>query len=380
MNLFSPPTVVAFAGHMIDKPDRPLPRFPASIEASIKQAIIHSLHTLQARIGYCSLACGGDILFAEAMAEAGGEVNLFLPFGIEDFLNTSINFAGTQWADRFHALLNKYPVSFITTDHYLGYDDLFSYQSKIIFGSAVLRSTSQHNEPTLLTVLSEVDLKRQEGGTRDTLRLWPFPQHHVNINPDIFISQHASVITASSPTPITKSAEKETEKVSFIRPVLYIVYCELSDTLPVEREKVIKTIHSTIEEPGESLKYFNLEKDGILIMFDAQASAEALVRLIHDSLVSINAHSVCKISLHAGPVYLEEESNQLYAKAYGESVELVKKLSAIALPGTVCASTNFAALLALNEASYTLEYSGILHTDDTSHSFPVYKVGFKVKY
>jgi len=69
--VFSPPAVVAFVGHMIDHPERTVPRFPASIESNVKEAIKGAIKTLNASIGYCSLACGGDILFAEAMEEAG---------------------------------------------------------------------------------------------------------------------------------------------------------------------------------------------------------------------------------------------------------------------------------------------------------------------
>src|SRR5690606_33838445 len=65
--VFSPPNVVAFVGHMLDQSTRTTPRFPASIETKIKDAVKGAIQTLNASIGYCSIACGGDILFAEAM-------------------------------------------------------------------------------------------------------------------------------------------------------------------------------------------------------------------------------------------------------------------------------------------------------------------------
>jgi hypothetical protein len=260
----------------------------------------------------------------------------------------------------------------------LGHDDLFSYQSKIIFGSAVLRSISQHNEPTLLTVLSEVDLKRQEGGTRDTMKLWPYPQHHVNINPDIFVSQ----ITASENAPSVQSvqAAPENESTPPERPVLYIVYCELSEASANEHERLSKIVHASMEVSEEAMKHFSIEKDGIMVMYDAQASAEALVHSIHEYLFTLKVPGASRIILHAGPVYLEEPSNQQYSKAFGNTIDEVKKMSSVAMPGMISASENFAALLALNDKSYSLEYSGVLQADESSRSFPVYKVGIKVKY
>ncbi|MBK7650443.1 MAG: DUF4071 domain-containing protein [Flammeovirgaceae bacterium] len=185
LRIFAPPIVLAFAGHMIDAPNRPTPRFPASIESKVKDSIRGAIRTLQASIGYCSLACGADILFAEAMLEEGGEVHILMPFNKNDFIHTSLSFAGEQWVNRFEALHTNYPNTFITHDHYGGNDDLFSLLGKVIFGAAVLRSQTFHQEPYLLTVLSELDMKRREGGTRDTIQLWPYPQRHTNINPDV---------------------------------------------------------------------------------------------------------------------------------------------------------------------------------------------------
>jgi tetratricopeptide (TPR) repeat protein len=188
LKVFSPPGVVAFVGHMIDHPSRTQPRFPASLETRVKEAIASAIKTMNVKIGYCSLACGSDILFAEAMTEAGGEVGVWLPFSKADFIETSLRFAGDYWIPRFEKLVSQSRVTFITEESYEGYDELFSFQSAVIFGSAVIRSSMNHTKPSLLTVLSETDLHRKEGGTRDTVSRWPYPDRHVNINPDDFFS------------------------------------------------------------------------------------------------------------------------------------------------------------------------------------------------
>ena len=126
---YSPPVVVAFAGHMIDHPNRPQPRFPAFLEPEVKRALVNALRTLNAKIGYCSLACGGDIMFAEAVEEVGGELNLFLPFKQSDFIAASVRFAGEEWVQRFERLVNKYPVTYMTQESYEGHADLFACKS-----------------------------------------------------------------------------------------------------------------------------------------------------------------------------------------------------------------------------------------------------------
>ncbi|MDP6503940.1 MAG: hypothetical protein QF886_10005, partial [Planctomycetota bacterium] len=67
LDLFKPPAIVIFAGHMMDHPERDEPRFVPNMEHMVRLRIDEELDITDARIGYCSLACGSDILFAEAI-------------------------------------------------------------------------------------------------------------------------------------------------------------------------------------------------------------------------------------------------------------------------------------------------------------------------
>lgn len=103
----APRQVFLFSGHMIDAPDRPEPRFPAAQEPTAAAAIGRQLDELGAApadLAICSGACGGDLLFAEACLARGLRVEIYLPFAVEKFLETSVNFAGAQWRARFCAV------------------------------------------------------------------------------------------------------------------------------------------------------------------------------------------------------------------------------------------------------------------------------------
>ena len=63
------PAVVAFSGHMIDAPDRPQPRFPASLEYEVALALRAQAAAYRSSIGFSQAACGADILFLEAMQD-----------------------------------------------------------------------------------------------------------------------------------------------------------------------------------------------------------------------------------------------------------------------------------------------------------------------
>lgn len=76
------PNVVVFVGHMIDRPDRAVPRFPPLLERAVGGAIRDRLTQLNGHIGYSSAACGSDILFLEALQDArgqGSESHVVLP-------------------------------------------------------------------------------------------------------------------------------------------------------------------------------------------------------------------------------------------------------------------------------------------------------------
>ncbi|MCK6617857.1 MAG: TRAFs-binding domain-containing protein [Cyclobacteriaceae bacterium] len=360
MKVFNPPGVVAFVGHMIDHPERKSPRFPPELEPKIKEAIRNSIRTLNAKIGYCSLACGGDILFAEVMAEEDGELTIFLPFNQDDFLDVSVRFAGEHWVQRFHDLRQKFSVRYVTNERYENFDDLFTLQSRVIFGSAVLRSAVHHAVPSLLTVLSEVDLRRSTGGTRDTIRLWPYPDRYVNINPDVLLS---SVVEGDNGT-------KTPPVRSIDRPVQYLVLADLSSMKTMEKERIYKLINQRLDE--ELIPYADPDPahDRVLMVFEFETSAMEMVRALIDAVPTHKKEPGLKITLHVGPLLRQEGDTK------GEAINLIYTLSAVSPRGALCASSQFAALLALDAKRYEIQYAGIVWGKEQAE-YPVYQVVLK---
>lgn len=355
MKMFNPPMVMAFIGHMIDHPNRSTPRFPATIEPQVKNAILNSLRASNARIGYCSLACGGDILFAESMEELGGEVNIFLPFSEVDFIEQSVAFAGEEWINRYNRLIKKFPVTYITNESYAGLDDLFSFQNKVICGSAVLRSASHHADPTLLTVLSAVDLKRKQGGTRDTIAVWPYPKNYININPDNFV-------TIQSAPPSETQSQSKTERPD--RPVLFLVQVNLESVPAMALTRLLKDVDSKIFDESITFRSYKATETSLLAGFDMESAAMEFTELVTGSLKGSSAQVSAKISLSAGPVFMEAKNSPINKTVTGESVALVKRMDSLTVPGTILASDHFAAVLALESKKYTIEYCGVLTSEN----------------
>jgi tetratricopeptide (TPR) repeat protein len=100
-----PEKVFLFSGHMIDRPDRNVARFPPSCEGAADAEISRMLDQLNASasdLAICSGACGGDLIFIENCLKRGLSLRLHLPFSEAQFLGTSVAFAGEQWVARYN--------------------------------------------------------------------------------------------------------------------------------------------------------------------------------------------------------------------------------------------------------------------------------------
>jgi len=104
-----PERVLLFSGHMVDRPERPQPRFPPDKVAAAAQRIADLLARLAAGpadIAFTQGAAGGDLLFAEACQARGVDLQLLLPLAEDAFIAASVLPCadGTLWAQRYQAV------------------------------------------------------------------------------------------------------------------------------------------------------------------------------------------------------------------------------------------------------------------------------------
>ena len=112
----TPDRVLLFAGHMIDKPDRQQPRFPAALQAAARQAIRAQIDQAIAGwpagshvLGIAGGASGGDILFHEVCAELQIATELYLPMAPAAYIAESVRVDPSidgrpSWIERFHSI------------------------------------------------------------------------------------------------------------------------------------------------------------------------------------------------------------------------------------------------------------------------------------
>ncbi|MBU8922960.1 MAG: hypothetical protein KOO63_14175 [Bacteroidales bacterium] len=105
--------IIVFTGHMIDRPDRTISRFPPERESAAREAIRKTVAGIRDEsegelVGYAGGACGGDILFHEVCKELGISTRLFLTLPPDKYNEASVQHAGTDWSRRFRKLCDEH--------------------------------------------------------------------------------------------------------------------------------------------------------------------------------------------------------------------------------------------------------------------------------
>ena len=100
--------VLLFSGHMVDRPDRSTPRFPARLVPAARSALARQIDSLSVQASDLAVtggASGGDLLFAEQCLARGLRLELFLPFQRERFVETSVLPGGCEWLALFDSVV-----------------------------------------------------------------------------------------------------------------------------------------------------------------------------------------------------------------------------------------------------------------------------------
>ena len=100
--------VIVFTGHMIDRPGRPTPRFPAGKEeearAAIEQAVRSKVLDNERTLGLASGTSGGDLLFHEVCRDLGVRTELFLVTPEPEHVAATVTPSGPEWVDRYYSV------------------------------------------------------------------------------------------------------------------------------------------------------------------------------------------------------------------------------------------------------------------------------------
>ena len=168
------PGIAVFSGHMIDRPDRPNPRFPASAEDMVRQSLREIVSKRKIKIAFASCACGGDILFLEEVLSAGGECIVVPPLPLKTTIRNSVAFAPGDWEARLRAIRGNPKVRLLAPEcDETGENDaiVYDFANRYLLGLATLKSR-ELGFPLFGVCVWDGKESGLIGGTDSAVRLW----------------------------------------------------------------------------------------------------------------------------------------------------------------------------------------------------------------
>ncbi len=361
-DLFKIPPVVCATGHVIDPPDRPVARFPATREASVRLRIESLLRRWGVGLGYSGAAGGADIIFAETIHALGGETCLILPVDRETFCRWSVEGSGGEYVKRYRAALTN--AAFVSESPFSRQDlqggGLWDFGNRMILGNA-LRRASELETP--LKVLAVWDGKRGDGrgGTADMVALarqCGLTVHVIDPMGDEIVELPG--FSESDLSPRSESLNDRRSDESRIAAGMFLLF-------PASWKSESRDLAIPSERFAGEFHRVALDAD-FRVFFDSATSAvRALTRLRRDFA---SGPSEFGIALTAGPVQVRPLTSLARDDVQGTMVAQGRSLATRALhPPLILASGEFVALAATEGSRLTnFEYSGRVTSREGSYA------------
>jgi class 3 adenylate cyclase len=362
--LFHLPRVVAFVGHLVDRPGRPKPRFPMQLEGAVRDAIRERLAKINAGFGFSAAACGADILFLEALRERGAETNVVLPFGEDQFVKESVAVVpGSDWEARFKESMKAATGKFFASGQKLvAGTTSFEYVGQLLIGLASLRASQMETELVPLTVW-DGNPGDGGGGTADTVAYWHSLGHKVElINLSEILRQQfpeQAVLSERTGTIRTPAPGPAPELGSRICSLLFadaVGFSKLTEEeVPHFVEHFLGLVARLTAEQRDPPLLKNTWGDGLYFVFSDVREAGVFALELCDRVKATKwsekglRNLNLRIGLHAGPVYCGVDPVMAQKNYFGTHVSRAARIEPITQPGHVYASQPFAALAAARQ-------------------------------
>ena len=389
--VFRFPSVVVFVGHMIDRPDREIPRFPSQVENVVKSAIRQRLEEVNAGFGYASAACGSDILFHEVILERKGESHLVLPYEKEFFIEDSVDILGNpEWVARCNAVMARaIEVQQASKRSQICGRISYEFANLMLHGLASIHAEQLEAKLVLMAVW---DGKPGDGpdGTAGMVERWQSSGLAVEIIdlseilsqqcPDVASRTSASAAIVSPPTSATAP-----EFASEIRALLFADahgFSELTDEqVPRFVEHFLGLAGRLASDSSHKPLMKNTWGDGLYFVFSNVRDAGEFALDLRDGVCLTNwptkglPNLNLRIGLHAGPVYSCTDPVTQRANYIGVQVSRAARIEPITPTGQVYCSQAFAALAAAEGVKeFRCDYVGQTSMAKKYGTFPTYVV------
>lgn len=390
---FGIPKILLFAGHMIDQPGRPQPRFPQELEKRVRMEIAARLKKYPDKIGYSGAACGSDILFLEEMLKQKSEIYIVLPFPREEFQKTSVDIVpGADWMKRFRRVL-KQAARVIVASEYRVSGGLVAYEfsNRMQDGLSRLRAQILDTEMIPLVVWNGLS-GDGPGGTASMVKNWRLlgPEPEVI---DIAVLLRESIVVQTpqaigKPVPPLEVGLKDTPP-GFPQEIMAMMFADVVGYSKLNEEQIPRFLKYFMGEVADlsatSLFKPTMAKtwgDALYFVFKSVGDAGKYTLDLCERLCSTNwvekelpKNLNLRFALHAGPLFFYKDVVTGEYNYAGSHVNWVSRIEPITPPGQVYASETFAALaMAEGVKEFSCDYVGQTPLAKEFGIFPTYHV------
>ena len=325
--------------------------------------ISSALDEIGSTIAYGSLACGSDILIAEAIIERGGELHVVMPFLEEDFLKCSVLNGGNEWLPRYlNARAKAASVSFATQMQFVNDDNQFAHASKLAMGMTRLRSKTMQADAIQLCIWDGTPTTSVAGTAADMTE-W---NEHGGVTKPIAIPKGRPTLEASIFESVTDL------RVRTLRAIIFADFSGFSrlseQMLPSFLNFVMGAIGKVLDKHGNAVLCRNSWGDAIFCIVETPGEAAVIALEIQTALcptllqqAGLPEDGGMRISLHCGPIYEDFDPVQQAGNYYGTEVTLAARIEPRVPVGSIFTTQHFAALVDPDmEHLFSFEYVGTM--------------------
>jgi class 3 adenylate cyclase len=329
-------------------------------EKQVVEEVRSILDEADVLVGYGQLACGADILIAEALLERGGELHVVLPFAEEDFIKSSVAVGGAEWISRYEKARDAASsVTFATQMQWVNDDQQFSYCAKLVMGLAQLRASVMQADTFQLAVW-DGQPTAAIAGTAAHCAEWAE------------LGGQSRIISVPKERPQLGIAEvnQVTGKPSWqLCSMLFADFAGFSlldeDHLSQFLEVVMGRIARVLDRHSDVVLCRNSWGDAIFAVIKTPAMAAEIALEIQAELDPATLRSIglpsdggMRISLHHGPIFEHFDAVQTARTYYGTEVTLAARIEPRVPVGAIYTTQPFAALIESDLNNYHFEYVG----------------------
>jgi hypothetical protein len=149
---------------------------------------------------------------------------------------------------------------------------------------------------------------------------------------------------------------------------LYLVYIGLDDAAAAELNQLIDQHKENTTDTVLAMVATESFEQAKIIGFENDSGAMEFISFIDDATKRFKTVSKIKFALHAGVVSFPTLTMT------GATIDHLKEIGTQISLGSICASGNFASILALSNKDYSLTYAGVIPSNGQKDTHPFYTI------